>query len=572
MKDKLDLKEYFSDKEIIKILCHKRAIAAKKGHDLHFLRNISAKACSPHKKCKNEIFTFFPPRNTWIRILKEEREKRDTNAVEINTIQLERTVWKEIKKYNSNGESKPEWMIKLESFLLDIKDSVFNQSLGYDIVPPKIIPVLKDKTKNEYRPISVFSLKDLIIIGQISKYLTYCFDPLFSDSSYAFRYTNPSKKTFNHHQAVQDIIDFKNKIGVPLYVSECDIKKFYDCVNHEVIIEKFKELVNEVDAKLKITIDNRAILLFHSYLGAFSFNENIYRIENQLLINHGISDGKIPWVKTSELEEVGSFIDSDKIGVPQGGAISCLIANIILNHVDRIVNSNSDESTFYCRFCDDMVLMHTNRDKCDELFKVYQKALKEVKLISHKSEPYDVYGKDFWNEKLKSKSPYKWDVYDSTSIENQRNVPWLSFVGYQIRHDGVIRVRKRSIKKELEKQIHETDKIIKNAKKSASINEKAIKFRLQQRLISMAVSRCRYGSSRVSMCWCAGFKLLRTHQNTTNQIRNLDRNREKQIKRLELHLKKIRTPFRKSKKKVAPLNYYGSNFSYNNQFLNEKNG
>ena len=100
MKDKLDLKEYFSDKEIIKILCHKRAIAAKKGHDLHFLRNISTKACSPHKKCKNEIFTFFPPRRTWVRILKKEREKRGTNAVEINTIQLERTVWKEIKKYN----------------------------------------------------------------------------------------------------------------------------------------------------------------------------------------------------------------------------------------------------------------------------------------------------------------------------------------------------------------------------------------------------------------------------------------------------------------------------------------
>jgi len=572
MNDRLDLIEYFSDKEIIKILCHKRAIAAKKGHDLHFLRNISSKASSPHKKRKNEIFTFFPPRSTWVRLEKKEREKRDTNAVEINTLQLERTVWREIKKYNSRGESKPEWLINLEYFLLDIKDSVFNQSVSYEIIPPKVIPILKDKVKNEYRPISIFSLKDLIIIGQISKYLTYCFDPLFSNSSYAFRYTNPKKKVFNHHNAVQDIIDFKNKIKAPLYVSECDIKKFYDCVNHEVIIEKFQELVKEVDDKLRITIDSKAILLFHSYLSAFSFNENIYKIENQLLINHGITNGKIPWVKTLELEDVGSFIDSDRIGVPQGGAISCLIANIILNHVDKAVNSNSDKNTFYCRFCDDMVLMHTNREKCDELFTIYQNALKEVKLISHKSEPYEIYGIEFWQEKLKSKAPYKWDAHNSSNIEAQKNVPWLSFVGYQIRYDGLVRIRKKSIKKEIIKQIIETDKIIKIARKSVSINEKAIKFRLQQRLISMAVSRCRYGSSRVSMCWCAGFKLLKTNQNTTNQIRNLDRSREKQIKRLENHLKKIRTPFRKSKKKVAPLKYYGSNFSYNNQFLKEKNG
>ena len=36
MKDRLEIKEYFSDKELIKILCDKRAIAAKKGHHISY--------------------------------------------------------------------------------------------------------------------------------------------------------------------------------------------------------------------------------------------------------------------------------------------------------------------------------------------------------------------------------------------------------------------------------------------------------------------------------------------------------------------------------------------------------
>ncbi len=59
------------------------------------------------------------------------------------------------------------------------------------------------------------------------------------------------------------------------------------------------------------------------------------------------------------------------------------------------------------------------------------------------------------------------------------------------------------------------------------------------------------------MCWCAGFKVLKSHPNLTNQIRKLDRNREKQIKRLEIYLKEVKTPIRIAKKEVKPLKYYG---------------
>lgn len=567
MKDRLEIKGYFTDKELIKILCHKRAIAAKKGHDEHFFRNISHKAISPHKHLNKEIFSFFPPRSKWIRLKKREREIRGSNTVETNSIQLERTIWREIKKCAKLGTAQPSWLKKLLDFTEQIRQDVFDESRNFKISTPKTIPVIKDIKESTYRPISIFKLNNLIITGQIARYLSNCFDPLFSDSSYAFRTGIQKGKVFNHHKAIEDIIKFKNEIGKPLFVSECDIKKFYDCVNHTKISEEFQSIIKEAKAKLSIEIDNRAVYFFNSYLAAFSFNEDIKKKEKFLLSKVGVVNGSIPWVKDSELLEVNSNPTTDRIGVPQGGAISCLIANILLTHVDRIVNANSDDNTFYGRFCDDMVLMHTEKERCESLLETYQTALKEVKLISHKPLPFKEYGKAFWDENLKSKLPYKWAINYSTKEHSKRNVPWLSFVGYQIRYDGIVRVRNKSIKKELKKQVYETDKIINVVRETPRINRMAIKFRLQQRLISMSVSRFKFGSSKISMCWCAGFKVLKSNPNLTNQIRRLDRNREKQIKRLELYLKGIKTPIRKAKKEVTPLKYYGHNYSYHKQFV-----
>jgi hypothetical protein len=567
MKNRLEIAGYFSDKEIIKILCQKRAIAAKKGHDEHFFRNISSKANSPHKKLNKEIFSLFPPRSNWIRLTKREREIRGLNTVEINKIQVERTVWREIKKCERFEIAQPLWLNKLLDFIAEIREDFFNMTRNYNISTPRVIPVVKDIKEKTYRPLSVFKLKDLIITGQVAKYLSNCFDPLFSDSSYAFRTGNQKGKVFNHHKAIEDIIVFKNKFRKPLFVSECDIKKFYDCVNHSKISEVFQAITEEAKVKLGTEIHKRAIYFFNSYLASFSFYHDIKKNEEELLRNVGVVDGTIPWVKDCELLAVNSNPTNDRIGVPQGGAISCLIANILLTHVDRIVTANLDGNTFYARFCDDMVLMHTEKEKCESLLESYQTALKEVKLISHKPLPFKEYGKHFWDENLKSKRPYKWAINYRTKKHSKKNVPWLSFVGYQIRYDGIVRIRNKSIKKELKKQVSETDKIINVARKAARINKMAIKFRLQQRLISMAISRFKFGSSKISMCWCAGFRVLKNNTNITNQIRRLDRNREKQIKRLQLFLIEINTPNRKSKKEIKPLKFYGHNYSYNKQFI-----
>lgn len=147
MKNRFEIQEYFSSKEIIKILCKKRALAAKKAHDNHFLRNISSGAANPHKSKPKEIYNYFPPRSEWIRLNDKERNKRNTNAVEINRIELERTVQRAIKQSLIPGATIPQWLKDLNEFVKDIESNVLDSKTTYQVPKPKIIPVIKDKKK-----------------------------------------------------------------------------------------------------------------------------------------------------------------------------------------------------------------------------------------------------------------------------------------------------------------------------------------------------------------------------------------------------------------------------------------
>ncbi|MFN7600263.1 MAG: hypothetical protein ACK5R0_02555, partial [Bacteroidota bacterium] len=105
-----EIEEYFTERAIIKILCRKRALAAKKSHDKHFLRNISTSAKNPNANIPSFIYSLFPPRRDWIRANKKERIIRNTNSVELNAIQLERTVFQALKKHKTNMLNAPKWL------------------------------------------------------------------------------------------------------------------------------------------------------------------------------------------------------------------------------------------------------------------------------------------------------------------------------------------------------------------------------------------------------------------------------------------------------------------------------
>lgn len=549
---------YFSNYELLKVLSRKRAVVAKKEHDKLFHNNLLSNKSS--RDFKQILYTIFPPRNQWIRLTKKERKGK--NALAINAIQIERTVNRKTNKFKNTPIEK--WEINLHNFLEEIRTKALHDE--YLIPKPAIISHFKEIKDGEkiFRPIAHFEYFDRLLISQLNKYLTNCLDVLFSDCSYAFRASKILNRSYSHHKAIEDIIDYKKKNPTSdLWVAECDIKKFYDCVNHTVIKESFVAKTKLLKEK-GIEINTRAIKLFNSYLDCYSFNFDVNTI------NLG-KNKKFGWVTSDELYQINSNEKLDKIGVPQGGAISCLIANIIMDDVDKEVLKFNDGNLFYARFCDDMVLIHPKKEICKQALESYSNTLKNVKLIGHEPTEIIEYNKSFWASK--SKAPYKW-APNKRADTIKLNVPWLSFVGYQVSPLLKVRVRKSSLKKEIEKQINETDKVISIIKKGKifRVSERAIKHRVTQRLLAMSVGRINIFENKKNgqMCWTSGFRVLKENDFVHYHIKNLDRKRNVQLKRLANHLKKMNPRQRPDKNlKFKELSkepkYYGAPFSYYNQ-------
>jgi hypothetical protein len=249
----------------------------------------------------------------------------------------------------------------------------------------------------------------------------------------------------------------------------------------------------------------------------------------------------------------------DGIGIPQGGALSGFIANLVLDYADRKVKRLDDGKLLYLRYCDDMIVMHTDKCKCEAVFKAYFEALRELKLIPHDPESIDPSKpKTFW--KSKTKEPYAWD---------DKNNKWITFVGYDISKKGDIRVRKKSLEKEIKKQ----KKIVEEVLKAVSRDKaKAGRGRIAEsainRLIGMSVGRINmrnYQTAPLTMCWASGFKLLNDNRTSRYQLKVLDRKRNQLIRRLKHALRSIEMTTEsdaKKKGKAKQLLYYGKPFSY----------
>jgi hypothetical protein len=216
-----------------------------------------------------------------------------------------------------------------------------------------------------------------------------------------------------------------------------------------------------------------------------------------------------------------------------------------------------------------MILISTSRDKCNEALSRYISQIKLNYLLIHK--PTDIaYGRDFFDQSIsKSKLPYQWGGRSNSNT----NVPWLSFVGYQIRYDLSIRVRKKSIRKEVKKQQKEATDVLKAiySKDLTKINvhsRKSLKqqlIALESRLIAMSVGRKKiYNFKKIkpSMCWTNGFKRLSSHATVRSQLRLLDSKRNRQLFIIKRKLVSLDKKAHNPDQQNILLKYSGLPFSY----------
>ena len=130
------------------------------------------------------------------------------------------------------------------------------------------------------------------------------FEPRFSDNSYGFR---PNRSA---HDAIRKVIANAND-GYE-YVIDLDLAKFFDTVNHSKLLQVLSETIK----------DGRVISLIHKFLRAKIMDE-----------------GKVT---------------TPTIGTPQGGPVSPVLANILLNELDKELDKRGHH---FVRYADDMMIM-----------------------------------------------------------------------------------------------------------------------------------------------------------------------------------------------------------------------
>jgi len=178
--------------------------------------------------------------------------------------------------------------------------SVRQALLAGDYMPAAVRKVEIPKPQGGVRTLGIPTVLDGLIQQSLNQVLQPLFDPEFSSSSYGFR---PGR---NAHQAVQAARGYVAE--GKRWVVDLDLEKFFDRVNHDVLMARVARKVR----------DERVLKLIRRYLEA------------------GLMEGGITSMRTE--------------GTPQGGPLSPLLSNIMLDDLDRELERRG---LSFCRYADD---------------------------------------------------------------------------------------------------------------------------------------------------------------------------------------------------------------------------
>jgi hypothetical protein len=506
---------YFSDEQIINHLCKERVKLAGFINDHQY---ISRLAGNQTEQQPNHLFyQLLPPRRQWS-LYRPRHRPANTNPDLLALINAVMDL-----RHQEQGQR---WDSELNRYIADIRERVFGSG-RFQFTSPTINWELKKKNKHEYRALCRFDPSDNLILCLFAKYLRDMFDAQFSSSSFAFRARNSQGQMPTHHRAFTEIFNLKHHAPTRnFYVAECDIKGFFDTVDHEVALTVFRR------AAQRVNLHPRAEVIFRAYLNCYSFPFNVLA-EAEPRLKQQDPKGHFKWPEP-ELRNIHNADPRNlRIGVPQGGAISGVIANLILDAADKRVERERDRlgaEIHYYRYCDDMILISPVKQHCQTTFNAYLRELDELKLAYHEPKRTFIYGKRHWDHK--SKAPYCWSGQHWFGC-----VPWVQFVGYQVRYDGLVRPRKESIAKQAAKLVKTTGQL-KYSLLEASRENPIIATRnqaqtsLKCKLVAQGVGRIKGEESGPKpMCWASGFKALHNKPFVSTALCLLDRTRWKQIRR-----------------------------------------
>ena len=193
-----------------------------------------------------------------------------------------------------------------------IKENIYAKQYKPSAVKRVYIP----KGKDTVRPLGIPTAVDRVIQQAISQKLQAIYEPKFSESSYGFR---PGKSC---HMAIDKVVEYLND-GYE-WIIDLDIEKFFDRVNHDKLIQVLRLEVN----------DSTTLNLIRKYLKAGVMENGIF--------------GKT------------------EIGTPQGGPISPVLSNILLDQFDKEMEKRG---RLFVRYADDVNLFVRSEKAADRVMK-----------------------------------------------------------------------------------------------------------------------------------------------------------------------------------------------------------
>ena len=582
------LETYITYEAVLKLLIHYRCKEAERIQRILVVDDLAVKAKpNPTDIRDEELYTMFPPRRKWIHVDYENR--KNLSQIDKNEKNLLFTVLKEGKKDGGH----PEWYERLnERINRIIRAALTSERLFARPTVAVIEKKRNEKDKSiECRPICMFkTLDERIYASLYNRVFTYLFDDLFYGLSFAFRVPKKGDPQMLHLKAVRIIKAFRRMHQGNLWVAECDMKKFYDTLDHDLIKKRFSQMLHWKKRDGIITLEEWRILkrVIFSYVNCFSFYKDVYRYNNKPShpIWKNIKNGKgykkrIKWVlddieakrASGEWPYRTKQHDKYQLGVPQGGALSGIIANVMMHFTDMKLRRywNGNRNFLYVRFCDDMIMMGVDKIQVGDAFERYGECIEDNHLYMHPPVAFkDKKMKDFWDGK--TRPPYKWGTPAKDVM------PWITFVGYDVNWQGDTRIRKSSIDKEIKKQYEKEIEIehLLGGKggRNPQWSRSYIMNSLHKRLIGMSVGRVQiwdYKTHDNYYSWARAFTELTDNKWSRLQLRRLDRHRNQMMKRLgkfmlDLDYGDVK-PSADERERNEALWFFGKPFSYFGQVL-----
>jgi len=215
-----------------------------------------------------------------------------------------RRAWKRVKANHGAPGSDGMTVKDFPAFAREQWPAIRKQLLDGSYRPQPVRRVMIAKRGGGERPLGIPNVLDRLIQQAIAQVLGPIFDAGFSASSFGFR---PHCSAHGALKQVQAYVKAGLRIAVDL-----DLAKFFDNVDHDILMAR-------VAAKVR---DKKVLALIGAYLRAGTM--------------------------------VGEEFQPSELGTPQGGPLSPLLANILLDDLDRELEHRGLR---FARYADDLVIL-----------------------------------------------------------------------------------------------------------------------------------------------------------------------------------------------------------------------